>query len=641
SVIIMSFIPNGKPSNEKKGRRILVTGGTGFIGSHVAKRLHDRGDYVRVVDCLSTSGATSLFGGHENYCSEFIKGNLLNPLVCRQAVKGIQWVFHFAANMGGMGTIHEKNNFVIYSNNHLVSMNIIQASIEAGVDRFFYASSACIYPNKKQLDSFDQDLKLSESIAWCSQDDEPGPDPQGLYGREKLNSETLLSEFVNNGEYSTKIRIARYHNIFGEGGVWVGGKEKAPSALLRKAVCAAIDGNYEMEIWGSGDQRRSFLYIEDCVDATIKLMESDYSRPLNIGSEDAVTIKELAYIAFETVGIKRDQVRLITDETKPVGVQNRNSDNTLVKKILGWSPKISIQEGMKRTSVWIKSEIEKELKNCRSELARKNLINSYRKSELKILLEEIKFGILLPITSRGLENREDCLNNLVDFARSIHETTQADVIGMNGIRFSIKFFIGIDKDDTLFHPIENNPAERILKEHGLMDLETREFNFPPSSICQIWNDLAKDAYDQGCEYLVLFDDSIVLETTNWMSKIYNEFIKISNEKDVPCGFGCVAFNDKTLPGFPTFPVISRSHIEIFNGKSFPTIFTNQDSDVFFFELYRRWECSKIMNAVKLINKSGGDGKPHYKKISHDGSFSALDDAVSTVEKWMQEALENP
>ncbi|CAG8481084.1 17762_t:CDS:2 [Gigaspora rosea] len=531
----------------------------------------------------------------------------------------------------------------IYSNNHLQSINIIQAAIEAGVERFFYASSACIYPNKKQLDSYDQDLKLSESIAWCSQDDEPGPDPQGLYGREKLCSEILLSEFAkSNAEYySTKIRIARYHNIFGEGGIWVGGKEKAPSALLRKAVCAAIDGNYEMEIWGSGDQRRSFLYIEDCVDASIKLMESDYSRPLNIGSEDAITIKELAYIAFETVGIKRDQVKLITDETKPVGVQNRNSDNTLVKKILGWSPKISIQEGMKRTSAWIKSEIENELKNYKTELARKNLLNNYRKSELKILLEEIKFGILLPITSRGLKNREDYLNNLIEFARSMHETTQADIIGMNGIRFSVKVFIGIDKDDTLFHPIENNPAERILKEHGLMDLETREFNFPPSSTCQIWNDLAKDAYDQGCEYVVLFSDSTILESTNWMSKIHDEFIKISNEKGVPRGFGCVAFNEKTFPGFPTFPAIARHHIDIFNGKPIPEIFTNQDADGFFFELYRRWECSKIMNDAKLINKSSRDKKPHYKKISHDESFSALDDAVSTVEKWMQGTLENP
>ncbi|CAG8785788.1 25354_t:CDS:2, partial [Racocetra persica] len=372
--VIMSFtLNNGKPSIDKKGRRILVTGGIGFIGSHVAKRLHDRGDYVRVIDTLATSGTTSLFGNPENYCSEFIQGNLLNPSVCRQAVKGFQWVFHFAAYMGGMGTIHEENNFFIYRNNHTVSINIIQAAIEEGVERLFFASSACIYPNKKQLNPYDQDLKLNEASAWCYQDYESGPDPQGLYGCEKLNSEILLSEFAkSNEENSTKIRIGRFHNVFGEGGVWVGGKEKAPAALIRKAVCAAIDGNYEMEIWGSGNQRRSFLYIEDCVDATIKLMESEYSRPLNIGSEDAITIKELGYIAFETVGIKRDQVKLITDETKPVGVQNRNSDNTLVRKILGWSPKISIQEGMKRTSAWIKSEIEREIKNCRNESARKD-----------------------------------------------------------------------------------------------------------------------------------------------------------------------------------------------------------------------------------------------------------------------------
>ncbi|CAG8695043.1 24865_t:CDS:2, partial [Dentiscutata erythropus] len=296
--------------------------------------------------------------------------------------------------------------------------------------------------------------------------------------------------------------------------------------------------------------------------------------PLNIGSDDAISIKELAYIAFETIGIAKEQVRLITDENKPVSVQNRNSDNKLISQVLGWSPKTSLRK----------------------------------------------------------ERPDDCLYHLRNFVQSVYETTQIDIAGMNGIKFSVKFFIGIDKDN---HPIENNVVEQILKEYKFINVETCEFDLPPGSICKIWNDLAIKAYNQMCDYIVLFNNDIIIESTNWMSKIHEEFVKISNEKKVPFGFGMVTFT----PGLPIFPVISRLHIDIFNGIPFPQVFTNQDAiSSFLFQLYRRFGCSIISKRIKLMKIIESSKKPQYE---NDWSFSILDNAVLSVEKWIQNTIENP
>ncbi|CAG8691128.1 19249_t:CDS:2, partial [Racocetra fulgida] len=210
----------------------------------------------------------------------------------RKAVIGINWVYHLASDIGGMGLLHESNNFVSYRNNHLVTTNIVQASIEAGIDRFFYASSACTYSREKQLN---QD---EENDVWYLNN---GSSPQGLYVNEH--------------------------------------------------------GYYEIELKNSDNQFQSFLYIKDCIDAIVNLMESDYSKPLNIGSDNTLSIRELAYIAFETIGIKtREQVKLITDDTKSVGIHS----DTLINQVLGWTPEVS----MEKTAMWIKNEIEKELNKC-------------------------------------------------------------------------------------------------------------------------------------------------------------------------------------------------------------------------------------------------------------------------------------
>ncbi|RIB29881.1 Glycosyltransferase Family 2 protein [Gigaspora rosea] len=601
--------------------KVLITGGCGFIGKNLAKYLHNRGDHVRIVDI-----SRDLTENPETYCTEFILGDLRDLSTCHKAAKDVNWVFHFASNVGGIEYAHELNNFIAYKNEHLITVNIAQASIEAGIDKFFYASSACIYPEEKQLNS--------------GESNNNDPNPQSLYAREKLNSEFFLMESIN----STKLRIARLQNIiFGEGNNWIGGKENDLAALIRKAICSIKEEEYyKIEILGSGDQCCNFLYIDDCIDAIIKLMESDYSKPLNIGSENVISIRELAYIAFETIGIAREQVKLITDENKP-DVQNSDSDNTLIRQILNWTPKTSIRKGIERMTMCIKDEIENNINKCENESMRKEMKENYRKKSnvAKTLKEGIKFGILLPITSRGLESPEDCLYNLHNFAQSVYETTQVDIMGINGIKFSLKFFIGIDKDDALFHPIEKNIAEQILNEHGLNDVVTREFDLPPGSICTIWHDLAIDAYNQMCDYIVLLGDDIIIESTNWMSKIHEEFIKISNEKKVPCGFGIVAFTEITFPGFPTFPVMSRLQIDIFNGEPFPPIFSNQDADPFLFQLYRRFGCSVMPKRIKLMNLIGGSKKPRYKRIFHDWSFSVLDNAVLTVEKWINNKSKDP
>ncbi|CAG8672143.1 7650_t:CDS:2 [Acaulospora morrowiae] len=621
----------GRDSQES--RKILITGGAGFIGSHVAKYLYDRGNYVRVIDILPNT--TGPFGDPKNYCSEFLTGDLRDLSACRYAVRDVQWVFHFAASENRTGLIYEKSDFTLYNENHLITVNITQAAIEREVEQFFYASSARVYP----IYTGEYNRKLKESDVWQCTNGDHHVDPQCLYGCEKLNSEIFLEKFVkgkNLNKIPTEIKIGRLYNIFGEGDDWNGEMVETPSTLIHKAIhlTTESENNDKMEIWGSGNQLLSFLYIEDCVDAIIKLMESNYSKTLNIGSEEALTIEELAYIAIDTVGVRRDRVKLIVNEKVSVGVGNQSSDNSLIKKVLGWSQQTSIRKGMERTSTWMQTKIRK------GSMQKNSFAEKLHQDEIRLLSKGIKFGLLLPITSRGLKNPEDCLTHLHNFTRSLYETTQADVAGMNGIKFSFKIFVGIDSDDALFYPIKNNIVESILKVHGIIDIETREFDFPPGSICKIWNYLAKDAYNQQCEYIVLFGDDIIIENANWMSKIHNNFVKISEEKKVPRGFGCVAFTEATFPGFPTFPVMSKLHIDIFHGNPFPDMLTNQDADVFLFQLYRRWGCSIMLNNVKLRNLIGGSKKGRYERIFHDWSFSVLDDAVLEVEKWMHENLEN-
>jgi nucleoside-diphosphate-sugar epimerase len=259
----------------------------------------------------------------------------------------MDYVFNFAADMGGIGYITKVGADVMW-NNVMINANMLKASVKNGVRRFFFASSACVYPEYKQT---------TPEVAPLREEDAIPAQPDTYYGWEKLFTEKMCEAFQK--DYGLEVRIARYHNIYGPYGTYKGGREKAPAALCRKVAEASDPG--EIVIWGDGKQTRSFLYIDDCIDATIKLMESDYDKPVNIGSDRLVTIDELADIIIKISGKK---IVKRYDLTKPQGVRGRNADLTLVRKVLNWEPKIPLEEGLKRTYKWIEEMVNME-KTCK------------------------------------------------------------------------------------------------------------------------------------------------------------------------------------------------------------------------------------------------------------------------------------
>ncbi|TFY74396.1 hypothetical protein EWM64_g9617, partial [Hericium alpestre] len=429
---------------------IVVTGGHGFIGSHVAHRLHEAGHFVRVVDISPTSAF-----GDIKICSEFIQGNLCDGPFCEQVVRGAHTVLHFAAAMGGMGTIHAENDFDIYLENHTMTLEVLRACVTAGVKRFFYASSACVYPETLQKDE-NTDVSLKEGDAWSSLP----PTPQGLYGLEKLHSEILLQQFG----FSIQLHMARFHNVYGPRGAWSNGREKVPAAMIRKALCAKLlqagaEDPAVIEIWGTGTQRRSFLFIDDCVDAIIRILDLGCTDVVNIGSEEAISIDDLARLAARSVGIDMASLHLQLDPNKPVGVASRNSNNDFVRSRLSWEPRFSLEEGVRQTALWIGAELESQLKGLDNE-RRSAYLRALQESKLvHMKAERETFAILLPITSRGSNAPEDCLENLAEFAQSLERTTWRDTRALGGKRFEVKIYLAIDADDHYLR--DKNRAEEV------------------------------------------------------------------------------------------------------------------------------------------------------------------------------------
>jgi GDP-D-mannose 3',5'-epimerase len=320
----------------------LVCGGGGFIGSHLVKRLKSENFWVRAVDLKYPDFSSSA-------ADEFVQGDLRDPLLVSQVLtspnenNGFDEVYQLAADMGGAGYIFTGDNDAnVMHNSALINLNVAYEASKKSVKRLFYSSSACIYPAYNQMDP--DNPKCAENTAYPAA-------PDSEYGWEKLLSERLYLSFYRN--YGLQARIGRYHNIFGPEGTYDGGREKAPAALCRKVIKSENSGN--IEVWGTGTQTRSFLYIDECIEGTLRLMRSDVVEPLNIGSEEMLSINDFAKMIIQISG--KDLT--INNIPGPTGVNGRNSDNTLIYEKLGWKPSLPLIEGLTKTYNWIEQQISK------------------------------------------------------------------------------------------------------------------------------------------------------------------------------------------------------------------------------------------------------------------------------------------
>lgn len=319
-------------------KKVLVTGAGGFIGSHLVSYLKAKGYWVRGADLKYPD-----FSGTD--ADEFRILDLRRWEPCLEATSEIDEVYALAADMGGMGFISAHHAEILH-NNSLINLHTLDAARENGVKRYLYTSSACIYP---------EHLQEATNVTPLKEEDAYPAFPQDAYGWEKLISERLCTHYRQ--DHGIETRIVRFHNIFGERGTWEGGREKAPAAMCRKIAVAKLTGDHNIEIWGDGEQTRSFCYIDDCVEGIYRLMRSDFAEPLNLGQDRMVTINQLADIVSEIsgVGISKKHV------DGPQGVRGRNSDNTKLREVLKWEPQISLEDGLKITYQWIEEEVNRSL----------------------------------------------------------------------------------------------------------------------------------------------------------------------------------------------------------------------------------------------------------------------------------------
>jgi nucleoside-diphosphate-sugar epimerase len=318
-------------------KKVLVCGAGGFIGGHLVKQLKKEGAWVRGIDLKHPEFSQTL-------ADDFIIGDLRDPQVCKYAIdQPFIEVYQLAADMGGAGYIFTgENDADIMYNSALINLNVLECCRKKKIKKIFYSSSACVYPKYNQMDPGSPN---------CAENSAYPANPDSEYGWEKLFGERLYLSFHRN--YGIQVRIARFHNIFGPEGTWYGGREKAPAALCRK-VAVAEDGS-AIEMWGDGNQTRSFLYIDECLEGVSRLMRSNYTGPVNIGSDEMLTINQLLEMILEIAG-KRLTVKHIDG---PLGVRGRNSHNNLIEEKLGWRPTAPLKDGLRKTYPWIEEQVKK------------------------------------------------------------------------------------------------------------------------------------------------------------------------------------------------------------------------------------------------------------------------------------------
>lgn len=321
--------------------KICVTGASGFIGGHLCNYLKKKGHKVRGVDIAERAAGFSPINANE-----FLKLDLRRWENALEATQGADWVFGLAAEMGGMGFI-SSNQALIARDNALINIHTLDAAYRNRVERYFFTSSACVYPNFLQVET--DAMLLKEEDAWPAE-------PQGMYGREKLFFEGVCQAYQS--DLDIEARIVRFYNTYGPQGAWQGGREKVLAALCRKVAVAKLTGNPEIEIWGDGEQTRSFMYIHDCLVGIYALIQSDYIEPMNLGDDRAVSINELADIIAEVADIKI--VKKHVDG--PQGVRGRNADISLAKQVLGWKPRVSLEHGIAQTYSWIELQVAKAIR---------------------------------------------------------------------------------------------------------------------------------------------------------------------------------------------------------------------------------------------------------------------------------------
>src|SRR5437588_1665906 len=320
-----------------KGEKAVVCGAGGFIGGHLVQSLLANGvEVIRAVDIKPLDEWYQVSNDVEN-----LSFDLKDKDNCLKSAEDAEVIFQLAADMGGMGFI--ENNKALCMLSVLTNTHMLMAARDQGVERFFYSSSACVYNAEKQTDP--NVVALKESDAYPAL-------PEDGYGWEKLFSERMCRHFEE--DYGLQCRVARYHNVYGPLGTWTGGREKAPAAICRKVLEAKASGKHEIEIWGDGKQTRSFMYIDDCLKGSRMIMESDIHEPLNLGSDELVTINQLVDIVEEIAGVKLERKYNLG---APKGVNGRNSDNTKILQLMGWEPSIRLKEGMAKTYEWIESQM--------------------------------------------------------------------------------------------------------------------------------------------------------------------------------------------------------------------------------------------------------------------------------------------